>query len=178
MRDRPGQATVAAAIAVLAVALIAAALAWSQPKRGIGGRAPLGIAAEGALRIADSRGEAAILRAPALAPGTAVTGTVRIDSRGLGGQLVLSRPRLLEMSQAPEGDLATALRLRIHDLTGREPVYAGPLAAMPTLRLGSLPAGESRRYRFVAKLPELGLVDNGLMGARVRFDYRWRLREQ
>src|SRR4051794_41309794 len=100
MRARPGRATVAAAIAVLALALLAAGLAWSQPRRAIGGRAPLGIAAAGALRIADSRGEAAILHAPALAPGAAVTGTVRIDSRGVGGRLVLSRPRLLE---TPEG---------------------------------------------------------------------------
>src|SRR4051812_49993809 len=120
MQARPGQTTVAAAIAVLALVMIAAALAWSQPTRGIGGRTPLGIAAEGALRIADSRGEAAILRAPALAPGAAVTGTVRIDSRGVGGQLVLSRPRLLETPATAGGGLATALRLRIHDLTGRE----------------------------------------------------------
>jgi hypothetical protein len=178
MRARPGQATVATAIAVLALALVAAALARSQPQRGIGGRAPLGIAAEGALRIADSRGEAAILRAPALAPGSAVAGTVRIDSLGAGGQLVLSRPRLLEEPAAVAGGLATALRLRIHDFTARESVYAGPLAAMPTLHLGTLPAGESRRYRFVARLPEPGLVDNSLMGTRVRFDYRWRLRRQ
>jgi len=178
MQLRPGQATVVAAIAVLALALVAAALAWSQPKRGIGARAPLGIAAEGALRIADSRGEAAILRARALAPGTAVAGTVRIDSLGVGGQLVLSRPRRLETSEAADGGLATALRLRIHDLTGRESVYAGSLAAMPALHLGSLSAGESRRFRFVARLPEPGLVDNSLMGTRVRFDYRWRLRRQ
>jgi len=178
MRARPGQATVTAAIAVLALALIAAALAWSQPRRAIGGRAPLGIAAAGALRIADSRGEAAILHAPALAPGAAVIGTVRIDSRGVGGRLVLSRPRLLETPESAGGGLATALRLRIHDLTGRESVYAGSLAAMPTLNLGSLPAGESRRYRFVTRLPEPGLVDNSLMGTRIRFDYRWRLRRQ
>jgi hypothetical protein len=178
MQARPGRATAAAALAVLVFALVAAALAWSQPRRGIGGRTPLGIAAEGALRSADSRGEAAILHAPALAPGAAVAGTVRIESLGVGGQLVLSRPRLLETSPVGGGGLAKALRLRIHDLSGREPVYAGPLAAMPTLRLGSLPAGESRRYRFVARLPEPGSVDNGLMGARVRFDYRWRLRRQ
>jgi hypothetical protein len=57
-------------------------------------------------------------------------------------------------------------------------VYAGPLAAMPTLRLGLLPAGESRRYRFLAFLPEPALLDNSLMGSRLRFDYRWRLTRQ
>lgn len=49
---------------------------------------------------------------------------------------------------------------------------------MPTLRLGFLPSGAQRRYRFVARLPEPGFVDDGLMGARVRFDYRWQLRRQ
>jgi hypothetical protein len=49
---------------------------------------------------------------------------------------------------------------------------------MRTLRLGLLATGAERRYRFVASLPEPGFVDNSLMGARVRFDYRWRLRGQ
>jgi hypothetical protein len=76
--------------------------------------------------------------------------------------------------------LAEALRLRIRhvDGGGGRTVYAGLLAAMPTLRLGPLPADESRHYRFVAFLPEAGLLDNGLMGSRLRFDYRWRLIRQ
>lgn len=173
----PGRGTVVAA--GLALALAAAALAWSQPQVGIGGRMPLGVSAEGAMRIADSRGGKAILEAP-LAPGAAAVGKVTIDNLGGGGRLVLSRPRLVEAPGAGGDALGPALRLRIRDLTpGREAlVFSGALAAMPALQLGSLPAGESRRYRFVAQLPEPGLVDNSLMGARVRFDYRWHLRRQ
>jgi hypothetical protein len=177
---RPGGKTAVAAGFVMALALAAAALAWSQPRQGIGGRMPLGVAAEGAMRIADSRGGKAILEPPPLAPGAAAVGKVTIDNLGAGGRLVLSRPRLVEAPGAGGIALGPLLRLRIRDLTpGREAlVFSGTLAAMPALELGRLPAGESRRYRFVAKLPEPGLVDNSLMGARVRFDYRWHLRRQ
>lgn len=175
---RPGGKTVVATGLTLAVALAAAALAWSQPRHGIGGLKPLGISADGAMRIADSRGAKAIFDAPALAPGGVAVGKVTIDNLGDGGHLVLSRSRLAEAPGVEGTALSQALRLRIRDLTsgGEGIVYSGALEAMPTLQLGSLPAGESRRYRFVAKLPEPGLVDNSLMGARVRFDYRWHLR--
>lgn len=177
---RPGGRTVLATGLVLALALAAAALAWSDPRVGLGGRAPLGISPTGALRIADSRGEAAILEAPALAPGAAAVGQVTVRNLGVDGNLVLSRPRLAETPGAAGTALAPLLRLRIRELTGDrgELVYAGALATMPKLHLGPLPAGESRRYRFAARFPEPGLVDNGLMGARVRFDYRWHLRRQ
>jgi hypothetical protein len=175
---RPGRTTVLAAALALTLALVAAALAWSEPRQGIGGRMPLGISAGGAMRIADSRGEGAILRAPALAPGAAVVGTVKIENLGDAGQLVLTRPRLLEIPAGGGAALTAALRLRIRNVTegGGQLVYAGGLAAMPTLHLGPLPAAEDRRYRFVVSLPEPGLVDNSLMGRRVRFDYRWHLR--
>jgi hypothetical protein len=176
----PARGTVVAAGLALTLALAAAALAWSQPRQGISGQMPLGVAAEGAMRIADSRGGKAILEAPPLAPGAAAVGKVTIDNLGAGGRLVLSRARLAETPGAGGTALGPLLRLRIRDLTpGREAlVFSGALAEMPALQLGTLPAGASRRYRFVALLPEPGLVDNSLMGARVRFDYRWQLRRQ
>jgi hypothetical protein len=177
---RPSGMTVVAVGLALALAVAAAALAWSQPRQGISGGTPLGIVTEGAMRIADSRSGKAILEAPALAPGGAAVGKVTIDNLGTGGRLVLSRSHLVDRPGAGGATLAPALRVRIRDLTsGPGPVvYSGLLATMPTLQLGQLPAGESRRFRFVATLPEPGLVDNRLMGARVRFDYRWHLRRQ
>jgi hypothetical protein len=179
----PARQTVVGTSLALVLAVAAAALAWSQPREGIGGRkplGPLGISAEGALRIADSRGERAILQTPALAPGGAAVGKVTIDNRGTDGRLVLSRVHLAETPGAAGTAPGPVLRLRIRDLTNGQgaTVYSGPLSAMPTLHLGRLPTGEDRRYRFVANLPEPGLVDNSLMGARVRFDYRWHLRRQ
>jgi hypothetical protein len=180
MGSRPGRATVLAAALMLTLSLAAAALAWSQPQ--LGDNRPLGVgsAADGALRIVDSRGEAAILEAPALAPGAAVAGGLTIENRGAPAGLELSRGHLTERLGTGGASLAAVLRLRIRDLTdgGGKFVYRGSLAAMPTLHLGSLQAGESRRYRFVARLPEPGLVDNSLMGRRIRVDYRWRLRRQ
>jgi hypothetical protein len=180
MALRPAGATVVAAALTLTLALVAAALAWSEPRledaRPLGGEA----SATGALRIADSRGEAAILRAPALAPSGSVVGSLTIHNLGAAAHLTLSRSHLVETPGSGEGSLAEILRLRIRDLTAgsRALVYHGPLASMPALHLGQLPPGASRRYRFAAFWPELGLVDNSLMGSRVRFDYRWQLRRQ
>lgn len=175
---QPARATVVAAALALILALMAAALAWSQPQ--VGGNRPLGVAAAatGALHIADSRGEAAILRAPALRPGGAVAGELTIENLGAPAHLALSRRHLVETPGPGGASLAAALRLRIRDLSlgAGALVYRGALAAMPTLHLGFLPTGAQRRYRFVARLPEPGLVDNGLTGSRLRFDYRWQLR--
>jgi hypothetical protein len=181
MGMRPGGATVVAAALVLMLTLAVAALAASQPK--LDEARPTNnvvAAATGALRIADSRGEGAILRVPALAPGGTAVGGLTIQNLGPSARLVLSRSSLVETFGVGGESLAEALRLRIRHVdggTGRT-VYAGLLAAMPTLRLGSLSADESRRYRFIVFLPEPGLLDNGLMGSRLRFDYRWRLRPQ
>jgi hypothetical protein len=178
MRARPSGGTVVAAALVLALALAAAAVARSQPKLEDAHPVTARAAATGALRIADSRQEAAILRAPALAPGAAVAGELTIRNRGAAARLLLSRHHLVEMPGAGGTYLTKALRLKIRDATpgSRKIVYFGPLAAMPTLHLGLLPAGASRRYRFLAKLPEPGFVDNSLAGSQVRFDYRWQLK--
>lgn len=175
---RPARATVLAVALALTLALMAAALAWSQPQVGDNRPVEVAAAATGALHIADSRGEAAILRAPALRPGGAVAGALTIENLGGPAHLALSRRHLVETPGPGGASLAAALRLRVRDLTvgAGTLVYRGALAAMPTLHLGFLPAGAERRYRFVASLPDPGLVDNSLMGSRVRFDYRWQLR--
>lgn len=180
MSPRPGGATAVATALVLTLALAAAAFAGSRP--GLEDRHPLGVrsAASGALRIADSRGGGAILRAPALGPGHEVVGMLAIENLGAPAYLTLSRRQVTETLGPGGASLARALRLRIRDLRdGSRPiVYRGGLVAMPALQLGLLESGAERRYRFAASLPEPGFVDNGLMGAQVSFDYRWRLRRQ
>jgi len=180
MRAQPSRATVVAAVLALTLALAAAALARSGPRLAENRPVEVSSSATGALRIADSRGEAAILRAPALPPGGSVVGTVTIQNRGAPARLELSQGRLAQTLGPGGASLAAAVRLRIRELTlgSRTLVYDGALAAMPTLHLGPLATGAERRYRFAASLPEPGFVDNGLMGARIRFDYRWRLRGQ
>lgn len=180
MWAQPSRATLAAAVLALCLALAAAALARSGPRLAENHPAEVSASAGGALRIADSRGEAAILRASALAPGGSAVGTLTIGNLGTPARLELSRGHLAETPGSGGAFPASALRLRIRELTlgSRALVYDGSLAAMPTLHLGLLSPEAERRYRFAASLPEPGLVDNGLMGARVRFDYRWRLRGQ
>lgn len=180
MRARPSGGTVVAAALVLLLALAAAAVARSQPKLEDAHPVTVRAAATGALRIADSRRQAAILKAAALSPGGRVAGDLTIQNLGAAARLELSRRHLVETLGPLGASLAGALRLRVSDVTRRSRVivYRGVLAAMPTLHLGLLPPRASRRYRFVASLPEPGLVDNGLMGSRLRFDYRWQLRPQ
>jgi hypothetical protein len=180
MGARPGGATVVGAALVLMLALAVAALGASQPRLDQGRSTEVRVSADGALRIADSRGEAAILRAPALAPGGTTVGGLTIQNLGPSARLVLSRDRLVETPGLGGASLVEALRLRIRLVDGGagRTMYAGPLASMPTLRLGLLAADESRHYRFLAFLPEPGLLDNSLMGSRLRFDYRWHLTRQ
>ncbi|HET7508353.1 MAG TPA: hypothetical protein VFJ53_08355 [Solirubrobacterales bacterium] len=180
MGGPPGRVTVAAAVLALVLALAAAALARSGPRLAEHRPLDVGASAGGALEIADSRGEAAILRAPALRPGGSVVGSLAITNLGAAARLELSRVHLVNTPGAGGASLGAALRLNIREIAvGSQPlVYSGLLTAMPTLHLGLLPAGAERRYRFVARLPEPGFVDNGLMGSRLRFDYRWRLRGQ
>lgn len=177
MGMRPDASTVVAAALALTLALAVAAIASSQPQLDQAKPTEATASATGALRIADSRGEAAVLKAPALAPGGTTVGGLTIHNLGPAARLVLSRSRLVETLGPGGASLVEALRLRIRHVDGGEgrTVYAGPLAAMPTLRLGLLEEDESRRYRFIAFLPEPGLLDNSLMGSRLRFDYRWHL---
>ncbi len=178
MRDGPSQATIAMAGFVLALSLVATALAGEVPKHRDVHGGKLRIAATGAMRIEDSRRGAAILKAPALAPGARVAGKVTIRSLGEPGYLMLSRRHLVGTPGAGDASLADALRLTLRNVTtgARTVVYSGPLAAMPPLRLGLLPPEAKRRYRFAAVLPDPGFVDLTLMGSRVRFDYRWQLK--
>lgn len=174
----PGRATIAAACVAWALALATTAPAWMSPspKQDDGGR--LDISATGAMSIDNSRGEAAILKTPALAPGAAAVGKVAIRSHGKPGYLVLSRRHLVETPAADGAVLGGALRLTIREVgeAGEKVVYSGPLVAMPPLHLGLLHPTAKRRFRFVVRLPEPGRVDNALMGARVRLDYIWRIR--
>ena len=176
MRRRSGHGAVVAASLVLSLAL-AAALAWAagEPRRPEGHA--LATTASGQMRVATSRGDAAVLSAAALAPGGEVEGSVTIHNRGHAGSLLLRARNLSERPGPGGGALGSALRLAVTDVTaGSEAtVYSGPLVTMPMLRLGLLPAGSRRRYRFTASLPEPGVVDNALAAASIDFDYSWKL---
>lgn len=175
MLGAPCRATIVAAC--LALAPAATALAWMSPDPEKDGDGKLNLSATGAMSIDNSRAEAAILKAPALAPGGRSVGKVTIRNNGDPGYLALARRNLVEVPGAGGASLGAVLKLTVRSIADEAGtvLYSGPLTAMPTLRLGRVPAAARRRFRFVASVPDTGRVDNALMGAKVRFDYRWRL---
>ena len=132
--------------------------------------------ASGAMRIAGSNANGAILTASGLAPGESIDGTVAIRDAGTRAAALKLSPTNLQQGGGA-APLAPALRLTVRDLSkGSDAiVYSGSLAGLRTIRVGALAPKEQRRYSFEATLPETGLVDNALSGAWARVDFRWTL---
>jgi Ca2+-binding RTX toxin-like protein len=158
------------------LALGIVALAWALSGLGRASAKPLEAKAHGAMRIAASNANGAILSASDLAPGGSVSGTVTIGNRG-------SRPAALKLAalnlQEGGGPLAGALLLTVRDQSRHSEgiVYTGTLAGLHSVRAGALAPGERRRYGFVATLPgsPATLTDSALAGAWARVDFRWSL---
>ncbi len=161
----------------LLVALGVAALALFVSGLDRAAARPLRASASGAMRIADSSGEAAILTAADLAPGETVRGSVAVGDTG-SSPAALSLATLALREGGGGSPLAAALWLTVRDVTGNAEaiVYAGPFAGLEAARVGTLGPGETREYVFEATLPESGAVtDPGLAGAWASADYSWRL---
>jgi hypothetical protein len=163
--------------ALLALGAVALALAFS----GLGRAATpaLSSAASGALRIAGSDGNRAILRAANLAPGDQVHGAAEIRNASEdSAALTLSALGLHDVAGPGGGLLSTTLKLTVRDVTSRADaiVYSGPFAGLRTLRAGALAPGEKRRYEFTASLPGgSATLDDYFAGASTGIDYRWTL---
>ncbi|HEX3241304.1 MAG TPA: hypothetical protein VHR18_14345 [Solirubrobacterales bacterium] len=173
-----GRKRLLGAWALLGIGAVALALAFS----GLGRAATpaLTSAASGALRIAGSDGDRAILRAANLAPGDQVRGRAEIRNAGEDpASLSLAALGLHDVAGAGGGLLSARLRLTVRDVTSRADsvVYSGPFADLGTIRAGALAPGERRRYEFTATLPGGGqaALDDSLAGASTGIDYRWTL---
>jgi hypothetical protein len=127
--------------------------------------------------VANDRDGSAILSAATLAPGQTTAGEVTIRNAGdAAGAFTLSSSAGADTGAPPAGGLARVLDLAVTDVTGTTPVtlFAGKLAALPRLPLGTLAAGVRRRYRFELTYPNgPAAVDNAYQGAStsVRFDW-------
>ncbi len=164
--------------ALVAIGVTALALAFS----GLGSASaqPLTANASGAMRIASSSADQAILSAADMWPGGSVHGTAEIRNNGkASAALVLAPQNLGDVGGAGGGVLSAALRLTIRDVSGGSEaiVYSGPFGALRKIRVGALAPGEQRRYSFTAQLPDSGTVEaqDAFAGARTRVDYRWSL---
>jgi hemolysin type calcium-binding protein len=163
---------------LLALGATALALAFS----GLGRAASpaLTSSASGALRIAGSDGNRAILRAGNLAPGEQVRGAAEIRNASEdSAALSLAALGLHDVAGSGGGLLSGKLWLTVRDVTSRADaiVYAGPFADLGTIRAGALAPGERRRYEFTAALPDAGpaSLDDSFAGASTGIDYRWTL---
>lgn len=164
--------------ALLAIGTLALALAFSE--LGKAAPRPLRAKATGAMRIADSSANAAILTASAMAPGGSVRGSVEIRNTGDSvAALSLTAEGLREAPGLGGALLSPTLRLTVRDVTAHSDaiVYSGSFGGLHTVRVGALAGGERRRYAFTVLWPTDGTpqADDPLAGARSEVDYRWKL---
>ena len=127
--------------------------------------------------VANDREGGAILRAAALAPGQKTSGEVTIRNAGdAAGAFTLSSSAGTDTGAPPAGPLSGVLDLAITDVTGATPVplFAGKLAALPRVALGTFAAGAQRRYRFELTYPSgPAVVDNAYQGASTSIRFDW-----
>ncbi|HET7444625.1 MAG TPA: hypothetical protein VFJ57_08205 [Solirubrobacterales bacterium] len=164
--------------ALFAIGAVALALAFSGLGRA--DARSMKTRAGGAMRIAGSAADEAILGAANLAPGEVVRGAVEIRNLGHGPAALTLAPVDLHDVPGPgggrlSGDLELTIRDVTHSSTGI--VYSGPFAGLRTMRVGALAKGERRRYAFEAKLPDSSspALDDLFAGASTAVDYRWTL---
>jgi Ca2+-binding RTX toxin-like protein len=161
------------AIGVVGLALVFSGLGSAEARS-------LKTRAGGAMRIAGSGGDEAILGATNLAPGDSVRGTVEIRNLGHSPAALTLAPRDLRDLPGPGGGrLSAGLQLTVRDVTGGSSgiVYSGPFGSLRTLRVGALAKGERRRYAFEATLPDgpSPVADDPFAGGSTEVDYRWTL---
>jgi hypothetical protein len=151
-------AQLAPSVATATLALMTAAWAATGDVRLAAGERPqplaVAAAATGPL-VANDHDGAAILTAPAMAPGATATGDVTISNGGDAAGLFSLAAAAPADTGGPAGGLSAILDLGVSDVTGATPVplYAGKLAAFRGLGLGTLDAGAARRYRFEVTYP-------------------------
>jgi len=165
------RATLIVYLALAAVAAIAAAAARNDESS----RASIVTETSGSFSLANSREDMPIFTAADIGPGSSVKGTVEIANEGSEAIAVtLTQRNLSDMPGAGGGLLSQRLSLKI--TAGPTVIYAGPLAAMQPQRLGMLAPGASRRYEFVATLPDggvTGAIENAVQGASTSVTYSW-----
>jgi len=137
------------------------------------------IRAEGSFAFTNSREGTPIFTASGIGPGDSASGTVEItDSGSEAAALTLTQHNLVDTPGGGGGVLSAQLTLRVTDVTAPGApvsVYSGPLASMPPQSAGTLAAGASRTFEFVASLPEAGPAtdQNSVQGASTSVGYSW-----
>jgi hypothetical protein len=158
-----------APLAVVVVALAVAAASWLT---GDGARARAAVGQATGPLVATAPGDAAVLVAQNLAPGTAQAGEVTVTNAGdTSGAFALTASGLADAG-AP---LSGVLELAVDDLTAGRGAYSGPLAGLGSVALGTLAQGEAHRYRFTVRFPggRPHSIDNAYQGASTAVTFVW-----
>jgi Ca2+-binding RTX toxin-like protein len=144
------------------------------------------VVASGAISVSNSKDGAAIFDLVGVGPGTGGEGEVTIGNTGSApGTLTLASLDRADARGLYGGALSGRLDLRIADVTAGNDaeVYAGGLASMPELGLGTLAGGESRTYRLTISMRDGGSPstpyadDNLYQRATTSLAYQWTLTE-
>jgi hypothetical protein len=139
----------------------------------------LGVTVDGAassLLTADggADGVAARLVVGGAQPGSVGIMLLRVRNDGVGNaDLQLTRGAIDDLPGRGGGRLSGRLELAIADLATGDEAWSGLLGDFDAAALGSLPAGESRRWRLELRFPDGGLdgSDNAYQGAGVSATY-------
>ena len=128
--------------------------------------------------VANDLEGSAVLHADALAPGEYDLRRGDDPQRGRTARGVHALPeRGLGDGAPPAGPLSALLDLTVTDVSGATPstLFAGKLAALPKLALGTFPAGAAHRYRFELTYPP-GIpaeIDDAYQGASTSIQFDW-----
>ncbi len=155
-----------AAVGILAVAL---PVAFAGVGRGAGVD-PVQVFSSGSLIAADASGGSQ-LSVAGMVPGQSRSATIRLSNGGSATTAFNLSTRLSDRVGAGGAPLSSTLILRVRSLAGGRSVYAGPLAGMPRLALGRIPAGAERAYRFTVELPHS--AGNEVAGSSLRAAFAW-----
>jgi hypothetical protein len=166
------RATLVVYLALAAVAAIAAAAASNDKST----RNTIVTETSGAFSFANSREGMPIFTATNIGPGDSAKGTVEIANEGSETLAVtLAQRDLSDVPGAGGGDLSQRLSLKI--TAGPSVIYAGPLATMPSLSLGTLAPGASRQYEFAVAFfdggPSNAATVNTVQGSSTSVTYSW-----
>jgi hypothetical protein len=165
------------ALAAIAAAAVAAGYRDPSPPR------PVATVTRGSFDLENSRADTPIFEASDIGPGDGASGTVTIANDGdEAGELTLRQHDVEDTPGAGGGLLSQGMSMRIREVgdpTEPRPLYDGPLAPMPALELGPLGPGQSRVFKFDARLPDGGtpaaaaVGDNAFQGAAMSVGYDW-----
>jgi hypothetical protein len=166
------RATLIVYLALAAIAAIAAAAAHNDEPA----RDSVVTETSGSFSLANSRDGMPVFTATNIGPGDSAKGTVEIANEGNEAIAVtLAQQDLADVPGTGGGVLSQRLSLTITD--GPSIFYAGPLAAMQPLPLGTLAPGASHHYAFVATLPDGGgagaAIENAVQGSSTSVTYSW-----